>query len=48
MVMAEFSVVPLGKGESVSESRAHGIKLVDEGGREYLFTPMASIVGGDM
>jgi uncharacterized protein (TIGR00106 family) len=48
MVMAEFSVVPLGKGESVSESIAQVIKLVDESGLEYQFTPMATIVEGDM
>lgn len=47
MAMAEFSVVPLDKGESVSEYVAKVLDLVDQSGLAYQFTPMATIVEGD-
>ncbi|MFO8057938.1 MAG: MTH1187 family thiamine-binding protein [bacterium] len=46
--MAEFSVVPLDKGESVGEWIAEVVKLVHESGISYQFTPMATIVEGEM
>ncbi len=48
MVMAEFSVVPLDKGESVAGWIAEVIKLVDDSGIDYQLTPMATIVEGEM
>lgn len=47
MAMAEFSVVPLDKGESVSKYVALVLDLVDQSGLDYQFTPMATIVEGD-
>lgn len=48
MVMAEFSVVPLDKGESVGKWIAEVVKLVHESGISYQFTPMATIVEGEL
>ena len=48
MAMAEFTVVPLDKGESVSEYVAKVLELVDASGLDYQFTPMATIVEGDL
>jgi uncharacterized protein (TIGR00106 family) len=47
-MLVEFSVVPLGKGESVSEYVAECMKMVRESGVRYLLTPMATILEGDM
>jgi uncharacterized protein (TIGR00106 family) len=47
-MLVEFSVVPLGKGESVSEYVAECMKIVRESGVRYLLTPMATILEGDM
>lgn len=48
MVMAEFSMVPLDKGESLSAHIARVVELVDESGLDYRFTPMATIVEGEL
>ncbi|NYT12813.1 MAG: MTH1187 family thiamine-binding protein [Methanomassiliicoccales archaeon] len=47
-MLVEFSVVPLGKGESVSEYVAECMKIVRESGVRYLLTPMATILEGEM
>lgn len=47
MAIAEFTVVPLDKGESVSKYVAQVLDLVDKSGLDYRFTPMATIVEGD-
>ena len=47
-MLVEFSVVPLGKGESVSEYVAECMKIVRDSGVRYLLTPMATILEGDM
>lgn len=47
MVMAEFSIVPLDKGESLSSYIAQVMELIDESGLDYQFTPMATIVEGE-
>jgi uncharacterized protein (TIGR00106 family) len=48
MAIAEFTVVPLDKGESVSKYVSSVLDLVDKSGLEYQFTPMATIVEGDL
>jgi len=48
MAIAEFSMVPLDKGESVSEHLAPVLEMVDASGLDYRFTPMATIVEGDL
>jgi len=47
-MLVEFSVVPLGKGESVSEYVAECVKIVRESGVRYLLTPMATLLEGEM
>ncbi len=47
MAIAEFTVVPMDKGESLSEYIAPVMDLVDKSGLDYRFTPMATIVEGD-
>lgn len=45
--MAEFSVVPLGKGESVSHFVAQCLRIVSESGLDYRLNPMGTVVEGD-
>jgi uncharacterized protein (TIGR00106 family) len=47
-MLAEFSVVPIGRGESVSEYVAECIKIVRESGVKYKLTPMATVMEGDL
>lgn len=46
-MLAEFSVVPIGKGESVSQYVAECIKLVESSGLEYRLNPMGTVVEGE-
>ncbi len=46
-MIAEFSVVPLDKGESVSEYVSKILDMIDKSGLDYRFTPMATVVEGD-
>jgi len=46
-VLVEFSVVPLGKGESVSQYVAECIKIVEASGLPYRLCPMGTVVEGD-
>jgi len=43
----EFTVVPLGKGESVSEYVAECMRIVKASGLSYQLTPMATILEGE-
>ena len=45
--MAEFSVVPIGKGESVSQYVAECIKIVESSGIAYKINPMGTVLEGD-
>lgn len=45
-MLAEFSVVPLGKGESVSEYVAECIKIVEASGLDYKLGPMGTVLEG--
>jgi len=45
-MIAEFSVVPLGKGESVSQYVAECLKIVDASGIEYRINPMGTVLEG--
>lgn len=44
--MAEFSVVPIGKGESVSEQVAECIRVVEASGVRYRINPMGTVLEG--
>lgn len=45
-MLAEFNIVPVGKGESMGEAIASVLKLVDESGLPYKANAMATIVEG--
>lgn len=46
-MMAEFSIVPLGKGASVSAVIARVMKVVIDSGIRYKANPMGTVVEGD-
>jgi len=46
-MLVEFSVLPVGKGVSVSKSVAKAIRLVDQSGLDYKTTEMGTIVEGN-
>jgi len=46
-MIAEFSVVPLGKGESVSQYVAECLRIVEASGINYRINPMATVIEGD-
>ncbi len=45
--MAEFSVVPVGAGESVSRYVADCLRIVDKSGVDYHLNPMGTVLEGD-
>jgi uncharacterized protein (TIGR00106 family) len=45
-MLAEFSVVPLGRGESVSQYVADCLRIVDCSGVDYRLTPMGTVLEG--
>jgi uncharacterized protein (TIGR00106 family) len=47
MVLLEFSMTPLAKGESVSEYVARSIDIIDRSGLPYQLTPMGTIIEGE-
>ena len=46
-VLAEFSMTPLDKGESVSEYVARSLEIVADSGLPYRFGPMGTCLEGD-
>jgi uncharacterized protein (TIGR00106 family) len=46
-MLAEFSVVPLGKGDSVSQYVAECLKIVESSGLDYRLNPMGTVLEGD-
>lgn len=46
-MIVEFSITPIGKGESLSEDVAQVLDLVDRSGLPYRLTPMGTIVEGE-
>lgn len=47
MVLLEFSMTPMDKGESVSAYVARSLDIVDKSGLPYQLTPMGTIVEGE-
>ncbi len=47
MVLLEFSMTPLDKGESVSAYVARSLDIVDRSGLPYQLTPMGTIIEGE-
>ncbi len=48
MVLLEMSLVPMGKGESVSQYVAKCVELVDKSGLDYELHSMGTIVEGPL
>ena len=46
-MLVEFSILPVGKGISVSKSVAKAINLVDKSGLDYKVSEMGTIVEGE-
>ena len=46
-MMVEFSIVPLGKGASVSPVIARVMKIIMENGVRYKAIPMVTVVEGE-
>lgn len=47
MVLLEFSMAPLGQGESVSGQVARILDVIDRSGVPYQLTPMGTILEGE-
>ena len=47
-MIAEFSVVPIGEGESLSQYVAECLKIVRSSGLDHELTPMGTILQGDL
>lgn len=47
MVLLEFSMWPLGKGESISPYVARSLDIIDKSGLSYRLTPMGTILEGE-
>jgi uncharacterized protein (TIGR00106 family) len=46
-MLAEVSIVPIGKGVSVSEYVAESVKIIDASGLDYRLSPMATVIVGE-
>lgn len=47
MVLLEFSMAPLTKGESVGEYVSRSLDIIDRSGLPYQLTPMGTILEGE-
>jgi uncharacterized protein (TIGR00106 family) len=47
MVLLEFSMSPLGKGESVGKYVARSIDIIDKSGLDYRLHAMGSVIEGE-
>jgi uncharacterized protein (TIGR00106 family) len=47
MVLLEFSMSPMGKGESLSPYVARSLDIIDKSGLAYQLTPMGTILEGE-
>lgn len=47
MVLLEFSMSPLGKGESVGKYVARSLDIIDKSGVSYRLNPMGTVLEGD-
>jgi uncharacterized protein (TIGR00106 family) len=48
MVLLEFSIFPLGKGESVSAFVARSLKIIEASGLDYRLHAMGTVVEGEL
>ncbi len=47
MVLLEFSMSPLGQGESVSKYVAGSLDIIDKSGVDYQLNPMGTVLEGE-
>jgi len=47
MVLLEFSMSPLSKGESVGKYVARSLEIVDKSGLDYRLNPMGTVLEGE-
>ena len=47
-MLAEFSIIPVGEGVSISPYVAKTAKIIDESGLDYKINPMATVVEGSI
>ena len=47
MVLLEFSMSPLGKGESVGKYVSRSLKIIDQSGVDYRLNPMGTVLEGE-
>ncbi len=47
MVLLEFSMSPLGKGESVGKYVSRSLQIIDKSGVEYRLNPMGTVLEGE-
>ena len=48
MVLLEFSIVPLDKGQSVSQYVARSLEIIDASGLDYRLNAMGTIIEGEL
>lgn len=48
MVLLEFSMTPLGQGDSVSQYVARSLEIIDQSGLDYRLHAMGTIVEGEI
>lgn len=46
-MLVEFSILPIGKGESMGEEISKVLRIVDESGLPYRANPMGTVVEGE-
>ncbi|MCP4752018.1 MAG: MTH1187 family thiamine-binding protein [Proteobacteria bacterium] len=46
-VLLDFSMAPLGEGESVSKYVARSLDIIDKSGLEYRLNPMGTVLEGE-
>ena len=47
MVLLEFSMSPMGKGESVGKYVARSLDIIDKSGVDYRLNPMGTVLEGE-
>ena len=47
MILLEFSMVPLGKGESVSKYVSRSLDIISKSGLDYRLNPMGTVLEGE-
>jgi uncharacterized protein (TIGR00106 family) len=46
-MLAQFSIVPLGTGSSISDKLSIVLKIIDDSGMPYKINPMGTVVEGE-